>query len=64
MCVRIWGGWRYHDERRDDPVQDDAEEDLDPDFAFAEDVVEGFELDFAEDGVHHDEQANGLEGLA
>lgn len=54
MCG-FGGGGEYHDERGDDPVQDDAEEDLDPDFAFAEDVVEGFELDFAEDGVHHDE---------
>lgn len=54
----------YHEQRSDDPVQDDAEEDLDPNFAFAENVVEGFELDFAEDGVHHYEQADGFWELA
>jgi hypothetical protein len=54
----------YHDERRDYPVHEDAEEDLDPDLAFAEDVVERLELDFAEDGIHHHEQADGLDGLA
>lgn len=57
--MRIGGRGRYHEERSDNPVEEDAKEDLDPDFTFAEDVVEGFELDFAEDGVHHHEQANG-----
>ena len=57
--MRIRGRGRYHKERSDDPVEKDAEEDLDPNFTFAKDVVEGFELDFAKDGVHHHEQANG-----
>jgi hypothetical protein len=43
----------YHEERSDDPVYDYAEENLFPDFLFAEDVVESFVADFTEDGIHH-----------
>lgn len=48
----------YHEEGSDDPVHEDAEGDLHPYYAFAEDVVQRFEFDFAHDGVHHHEQAH------
>ncbi|KAK1073171.1 hypothetical protein LTR48_009364, partial [Friedmanniomyces endolithicus] len=52
-------GESRHEERRDDPVDDEGDSDLDPEFLGAEQEVQGFVADFAEDGVHHYEEAGG-----
>lgn len=49
----------YHEEGRDDPVHEHAEPELLPDCRIAEDLVQRLKLDAAEDGVHHDEKADG-----
>ena len=43
----------YHQKRRDDPIQKDAERDLNPDISVAKDTVKRFILHFAEYRVHH-----------
>lgn len=48
-----------HQARRDEPVDDDGEGELDADLAGGVGAVEGLEADFAEDGVHHYEEAEG-----
>lgn len=47
-----------HEERGDDPVHEDAEANLDPNLARAEDAVQGLILDLAQDRVHHDKQTD------
>lgn len=49
----------YHKQGSDDPVHNDAKADLLPDFAVREDLVERLIAHFAQDRVHHDEQADG-----
>ena len=53
------GDHAYHEQRSHDPVHDNAESYLYPDLSLAEHAVQGLELDFAQDWVHHHEQANG-----
>ena len=48
----------YHDEGSDDPVYEHTKEDLGPDFSLLKDQVEGFEFDFTEDGIHHNEKTD------
>jgi hypothetical protein len=48
-----------HEEGGNNPVHEDAEPELHPDGALAEDVVQGLELDLAHHGVHHYEEADG-----
>lgn len=50
---------REHEQGRHDPVERDGKRNLDPHRPGAQDAVEGFEADFAEDGVHHGEEAEG-----
>ena len=50
---------REHEEGGEDPVQEDGHGDLGPDGPVGEGEVEGFEAHFAEDGVHHGEEAEG-----
>jgi hypothetical protein len=51
-------GRTYHDEWSNQPVHDNTEADLDPQGAMAECQMQRFELYFAEDWVHHYQQAN------
>jgi len=50
----------YHKERSNNPVDQHAEKDLDPDRSFPKDAVESFVLDFAKNGIHHHKQADSL----
>ncbi len=54
----------YHEERSHDPVDKDGKGNLLPQSLVAKHDVEGLVLDLAEDGVHHDKQANGCVKLA
>jgi len=47
----------HHEERSNDPIHNEAEADLNPNFPGAEYVVEGFILDLAQDRIHHDQEA-------
>lgn len=47
-----------HEERRDNPVHEDAEGQLFPEGLLAEDVMECLVADVAENGIHHDQQAD------
>jgi hypothetical protein len=51
----------YHQKGCNYPVDEYAEKDLLPDVALREDLVEALVSDFAEDGIHHDEQADGCQ---
>lgn len=44
----------YHEERCNNPVDEDAKGDLFPDTAIGEDMVQSLEADFAENRIHHD----------
>jgi dTDP-4-dehydrorhamnose reductase len=44
---------KYHEERSDYPIHYYAKDNLLPDLLFAEDVVESFVANFAEDWIHH-----------
>lgn len=48
----------YHEERRNYPVHEDAEADLDPQATLPGEVVQGLVSNFAEDGVHHHKQTD------
>lgn len=48
-----------HKQGGDDPVEGDGDGELGPDGAAAEGEGQGFEAGFAEDGVHHCEEADG-----
>lgn len=48
----------YHKKRSHDPVHENAEADLDPDRPLAEHAMQGLVLDFAQDGIHHHQQAH------
>lgn len=50
---------REHEERGEDPVEQHAQRDLDPHVPGAQHAVQVFEADPAEDGEHHDEEAEG-----
>lgn len=54
----IKGSLTDHEERRHDPVHDDAEPDLDPQSSMSECVVQRLVLDLTQDWIHHDQQAN------
>lgn len=47
-----------HQKRSDDPVQNNTESHLDPDILGAENMMQGFESNLAQNGIHHDEKAN------
>lgn len=47
-----------HEERSNDPIQDERYKDLGPEGSFLEEEVESFEADFAEDRVHHYKEAD------
>jgi hypothetical protein len=46
----------YHEQGRYDPVDHDAERDLDPESSLAKRVMQCFVADLAEDGIHHNQQ--------
>lgn len=54
----------YHEEGCDKPVHDDAEQYLDPKTPFEGRTVKRLIPNFAQDGVHHDEQANGFGSIS
>lgn len=57
MSVRGEGGkTMYHEERCDDPVEDDAEEDLHPEGLLPQNPVQRFVPHITQDGIHHDQQ--------
>lgn len=60
VCYSAWQGRvrANHQEGRNNPVDDYTEEYLLPDIALGEYFVEALVSDFAEDGIHHDEQTN------
>ncbi len=52
----VYDDWEiYHQKGSNKPVHHDAERNLDPDLASAEDVMETFVFDLAQDGIHHDQ---------
>lgn len=53
----------YHEEGRNNPVDDDTEANLLPNASMAKDIVQGLVSNFAENGVHHDQQTNGCRRL-
>jgi uncharacterized protein (DUF427 family) len=55
----VKGDNAYHEQRSDDPVHDNAESYLYPDFSLSKDAVQGLELDFAQDWIHHHKQPDG-----
>jgi hypothetical protein len=57
VCGKEWCV-AYHQKGCDDPVDKYAEENLLPDMALGEDLVETLVSNFAEDGIHHDEQTD------
>lgn len=50
---------RHHEERRKNPVDHEGDGDLLPELLGPQEQVQGFEPHFAEDGEHHDQQADG-----
>jgi hypothetical protein len=52
------GSGAYHEERSNDPVDDDTEGYLPPDLGFLEHQVQSLEADLTHDGIHHDQQPN------
>lgn len=48
----------YHQERSNNPIDDNAEGQLDPDLAMSKYPVQGLKLDFAQYGIHHDQKAH------
>jgi hypothetical protein len=48
----------YHQKGRNYPVDKYAKENLLPDVPLGEDLVETLISNFAEDGIHHNEQAD------
>ena len=48
-----------HDERTDDPIEDEAKGHVYPEFLGKQDVTEGFVTDFGQDGPHHDDESDG-----
>jgi hypothetical protein len=52
------GETTYHEEGRDDPVDENAERNLDPDLPILKYLVQRFVSHFTENGIHHDQQSN------
>lgn len=48
----------YHQERRNNPIHEYTEPNLDPDFPLSEDMMQRFKSNLAEDRVHHHKQSN------
>lgn len=48
----------YHQKRCNDPIQEDAERNLNPDISVAKHTIKHFKLHFAEYRVHHNQQSN------
>ena len=58
LYVRGNGAMGYHQKGRNYPVDKYAKENLLPDVPLGEDLVETLISNFAEDGIHHNEQAD------
>lgn len=54
----------YHQERSNNPIDEDAETNLDPDPTLSEDMVQRFVSYFAKNRVHHDQETDCLHWLA
>lgn len=48
----------YHQERRNNPIHEYTEPNLDPDFPLSEDMMQRFKSNLAKNGVHHHKQSN------
>ena len=57
-------GRTHHDEWGNEPIDDNAEADLDPQGAMAECQMERFEFHLAEDWIHHHQQTNGCNAVS
>lgn len=62
LLVCCWRGARgtYHEERRNEPIQDKTKGCLFPQLGLSEYNVESLVADVAKDGVHHDQEADCL----
>lgn len=54
----------YHQERSNNPIDNDAESNLDPDTTLSEDMVQRFVPYFAKNRIHHDQETDRLHRLA
>lgn len=52
------GGLTDHKQGGNNPINYDTERQLDPDFTVRKDVVQCLVFDFAQDRIHHDEEAD------
>lgn len=53
----------YHEKRGNDPINNNTERNLNPYLTGFEDLMQALKAHFAENGIHHDKQANSYESV-
>ena len=53
----------YHEKRGNDPINNNAERNLNPYLTGFKDLMQALKAHFAENGIHHNKQANSYESV-